>query len=496
MPIMLAQLEIASPGRLLVLVLLPALVYLALRGRRDLSWWQRATATSLRCLIFGLLCLAWATPSCRVASDRQFIVVAVDESISAASDAAKAAETILAHRNNKRQDVVVRQIAFGSDSAQTNIAGAIHHAQSLCPPDRVGKVVVVTDGLETDGSLLQAAAGSDVPISVLPVDAFSAPEIAVEQIITPGSVVPHELVDVEVIVTANHDDSVTLSLLSEGVLLATEPLNVAKGITTWRREVEPPQAGAMVLQAIVAGGRDTLEENNAMQAVFVRSAPTKVMIVGEPEKIESLKDAITSSGFDVDVRQPSEAPRSANELAPTSLLVLAEVTASDLQTQQLIALNRYVREGGGLITIGGDTTFGAAAYELTALEKMLPVVATEQPVQQQKSLALVLVVDKSKSMEEENRLGLAKEAAKKVAEVLQDRDQVGVLAFGNQSEWISRLAPLDNKDEVLARIDKLTAEGLTNMYPAVQRAYLALSQADTDSRHCILLTDGVPTPGF
>mgnify|MGYP002624879729 CR=1 FL=1 len=33
------------------------------------------------------------------------------------------------------------------------------------------------------------------------------------------------------------------------------------------------------------------------------------------------------------------------------------------------------------------------------------------------------------------------------------------------------------------------------MYPAVQRAYLALSQADADSRHCILLTDGVPTPG-
>ena len=34
MPPILAQIEIASPGRLIVLVLLPALVYLALRGGR------------------------------------------------------------------------------------------------------------------------------------------------------------------------------------------------------------------------------------------------------------------------------------------------------------------------------------------------------------------------------------------------------------------------------------------------------------------------------
>jgi hypothetical protein len=33
------------------------------------------------------------------------------------------------------------------------------------------------------------------------------------------------------------------------------------------------------------------------------------------------------------------------------------------------------------------------------------------------------------------------------------------------------------------------------MYPALQRAFLALTEADADRRHVILLTDGVPSPG-
>jgi hypothetical protein len=48
---------------------------------------------------------------------------------------------------------------------------------------------------------------------------------------------------------------------------------------------------------------------------------------------------------------------------------------------------------------------------------------------------------------------------------------------------------------LLRRIDTLAAEGQTNMYPALERAFLALAEIDADRRHVIVLTDGVSSPG-
>ena len=513
MPILLAQLEFASPGRLLVLVLLPALVYLALRGRRDVTWWQSLTSTSLRCLVFAMLCLAWAAPSCRRASDRKFVVVAVDGSASSFSDAADKtggflAELVLA----KPDDDDVKVLTFAGaptqivsvDQAeitdalkypdQTDISTAISLAQAACPPDRVPHIVLLTDGRQTRGDALAAAMGTDIPISVVPLQSYVAREIAVDAIQAPAKVAPGESVELAVRILARQRGTIRLQLLRDGTTVEDIELDVAAGETLWRTRTELGEGPATTYEAIVSGPTDH-EENNRLSTIVLKGEPSRVLLVGEGDAAASLLQTLSRAGFKGSVIPAGDVPPSAGEIAGNDLVILVDRSASQFTPGQLAALDVYVRQGGGLIATGGEASFGAAAYELTALEKLLPVVATDQPVQQQKSLALVLVVDKSKSMEKENRLALAKEAAKKVAGVLQPRDQVGVLAFGDQSQWISRLAPLDNKEEVLARIDKLSAEGLTNMYPAVERAYLALSQADADSRHAILLTDGVPTPG-
>ena len=371
MPILLAQLEIASPGRLLVLVLLPALVYLAIRGRHDVAGWQRFTSTGLRCLVFGLLCLAWAAPSCRVASDRQFIVVAVDRSVSAAPNAEEVAETVHVAAG-AQQNAVVRWISFGGISvaedpttdsgvvpAQTNIAGALYHGQALCPPDHVGKLVVVTDGLENAGSSLSAAAGASLPLSVLPAQAFSGPEVAVDQIVTPGEVAPYEKIDVEIVVSANHPDTVDLALLRNGVQVVTESIDVRQGRNYWRTRLDPLQSDTMLLQAVVSGGSDTIEENNALAAIVVRRRLASVMIIGEPAATQFLAELFLAGECDVDIRKPEDAPTSyalpgtdsriANsQVGPgySNLVILSEVAAKDFTRNQLAALDRYAPRRG------------------------------------------------------------------------------------------------------------------------------------------------------
>ncbi len=524
---LLAQLEFAAPGRLIVLVLLPALAWVALRGRRWRSLPQLASSTALRCLVVLLLCVAWAGPSCRRASQRQFVVFAVDESASCWADARENGRAFLKQARTAQGEHEARWIAFGSEpgriesgvpaltgddvdvvSPGTDITAVMNLAQAACPAGYVPRVVLLTDGLETldsDGRartsvlrdrVLSSAAAANVPISVVPLAAFSQPEIAIDAIAAPSDLASHEAGEVVVTIAANHADNVVVQLRREGEVIAQQPVAVADGLTEKRFTFSMESDSSAVLRAEVQGGDDTFAENNSLSTIVMPAESARVLIVGEQQPAtEHLTSTLRKARFNVETTTPPRLAASQSELHDFRVIVLDDISASDLGPQRLAALDDYVRGGGGLIAVGGGNTFGAAAYELTALEKMLPVVATDQPVEQQKSLALVLVVDKSKSMEQENRLGLAKEAAKKVAAVLQQRDQVGVLAFGDETEWISRLAPLDNKDEVLARIDRLEASGLTNMVPALERAYLSLSQADADSRHVILLTDGVPTPG-
>ena len=67
--------------------------------------------------------------------------------------------------------------------------------------------------------------------------------------------------------------------------------------------------------------------------------------------------------------------------------------------------------------------------------------------------------------------------------------------FEDHSRWIWPLAPVTDKETIMAEIDKIEAEGSTNMYPPLEQAYLALREAFADLKHIIVTTDGLGEPG-
>jgi Mg-chelatase subunit ChlD len=511
MSILVAQLELALPSRLLLLVLLPAVIWLALVGRRDRSFAQRMTSAALRSLVVALLCFAWAVPSWRSKSERRFVVFVQDRSASVAADIAQDKEAYAKELAGARGSHRLQMVAFAespivgdsnfeenapSAVAGTNIAAAVALAQALCPNDYVPLIILQTDGLETEGRVTAVATATEIPISTVPLVAFARTEIAVDGIDAPSHVAAQQSFDVVTTFAANRPATVTAKLFRDDSLVAQQRIDLAVGETIWRQTTTLDGRRQAVFKAMIEGADDKFAENNSLSAVVLAREPPQVLLVDdEPAAAAPFAALLGRLGYESRVVRPDELPTVDTELEELGLIVVREVAASSLGAQRQAALDRYVRRGGGLLVVGGDKAFGAANYQLTGLEKMLPIVATDQPLEQQRSLALVLVVDKSLSMKDERRLELAKAAAKRGVDVLTERDQVGVIAFGDESQWVSRLAPLADKREVLARIDALEASGLTNMYPAMARAYLALSQADADSRYAIILTDGVPSPG-
>ena len=120
-----------------------------------------------------------------------------------------------------------------------------------------------------------------------------------------------------------------------------------------------------------------------------------------------------------------------------------------------------------------------------------PLRQSVQSSGQETNRAVVLLIDKSGSMREENRILYAQEAAKAVARQLKDNDFLGIVGFDASAFVLVPLEPLGKLRRVInAQIDRLKPGGQTYFYPALMEAKRQIEKANTSRKHIILLSDG------
>jgi uncharacterized membrane protein len=146
--------------------------------------------------------------------------------------------------------------------------------------------------------------------------------------------------------------------------------------------------------------------------------------------------------------------------------------------------------GCGLVMIGGPDSFGAGGWANTALERAMPVDFQIRNARVSAVGALMLVIDKSGSMDG-LKLELSKSAARAASGMLGPSDHIGVIAFDTEAQDVVRLQRVGERPHrIRAMIDRLASGGGTNMEPAVRRGYEALRRVNASVKHMIVLTDG------
>jgi Mg-chelatase subunit ChlD len=505
----LRQLEFEHPARLYALLVVPLVLYFGVASATGLSLWRRIASSLCRGVLLALLIVAWSGIAHRGPTSERFTVFVTDRSASVESSNSEADQLIQAAASGLDTETI-RYVNFGAEPEDRNAlsredrlnldpmgsdpGAAVLLAAASCPPDHVPQMVLQTDGRQTAGDLFGAAAGAGIPIHVHPLPTFAQDEVCVSEVNIQSIPGQEGMQMVEVIVTANAANAGQLVLRGTDPDWAPEPATVQVNRGANRFQIPVPEPVPFHIHIELAGFDDSIPENNIRTAVVVSKQLPSAAFLG---KAGLVADALSKSRSPFEVHVEKDFPVHIDILLDYDLVVIDGASAAEIGPEGLAAVEKYVRYGGGLLVMGDDATFGLEAYRDTALERFLPVQATEEVAATRATLAMLLVIDKSKSMEDDNRLSLAKEAAKRTVDLdlLTPQDKVGVLAFGNTSQWISPIVPCDNKSELKRRIDGLTAQGQTNMFPALQRAYLALTEAHADRRHVILMTDGVPSPG-
>ncbi len=526
LPLPMPPIVLTQPQFLLLLALAPAFVLIWRLSLRGLTRGRDVLVLAVRLAVLALLVAGLAQPLALNSPDSSAVAFLVDVSDSLTPEQRRQAMDwlgqALAQKGPRDQAEV---IPFAGEAAleqppgpegglpdltsalrpdRTNLAAAIRLAVGTLPPGAAKKIVVLSDGAENVGDALaeaQLAAAAGVPVSFVPLAGPRGPEALVRQVETPSVLRERDSFSVHVSVDSSVSTAATLHLLIDGRLDSTHVVQLRQGTNDFDLTHAPLPSGFHSFQVQLAAVDDTLAENNrGASFATVIGKPRVLLVEGTEGQGRYLSAALQAGGMDVAVASPANLVAAAAALRDFDSIVLVNVPAERFSREQLQAIKVYVQSfGGGLAVVGGDQSYGAGGYAGTPLEEVLPVSMDVQGRRAQSGVALILVIDTSGSMglgpAGATKIDLAKKAAMDAVSLLSQRDQLGVLAFEDGNRWIVEPTFVDDPAAVKNKIATLAPGGGTEIYPALEEAYAAMTKLDAKVRHIILMTDGVAPGG-
>lgn len=529
-----------APLWLLALPLAAGVVWLARRRRGTVAWdpsRQHRWATWLRAGTVALLVLALAGPRWEAGGGHVDVVFLLDVSDSVSPDAAvdarayveealaaagagdRAALAVFGRdaslEHGLRHDPPPVDPAAVVDRSATDLARAVRLGQGAAGSDNRRRVVLVTDAQPTQGDLpgaVRELTDAGVGLSIVRLDGAPAADVLVEEVSTPARVRRGEEYDVTVSVRNTADEPVeaSLTVTAGGAEVDRRTLDLDPGVTEVtvpQQAAEEDEQAAIRYEARVSSPGSSVVENEVGRAAVRVDGPPRVLVHEQVEGLASeLVSALRAGGVRTEVTA-SLPPL--DGLLAYDTVVLADVPADALGAEAMAALDAFVRDAGhGLVAVGGEDSFGLGDYDDTPLEELLPVFARVTDPQRRPEVAQAFVVDTSGSMAachcrpeavgagaELTEGGVVKteigsEAVARAMEMLAAQDQVGVLAFDTDSQWVLPLQHLPDQDTIDDGLARLHPGGGQDMAGAVREAIAGLRDVEARLRHIVLFTDG------
>ena len=521
-----------KPWAFLLLLFAPWVWWMSAANAGGLTRGRASVAAFIRLSLVGLCVAALAEPRAVRTRDVTSVVYAVDLSDSVGDlSSEEALEFFAATVSGKPAGDEAGLLVFGRTAAvelpprmslqgyegwinsqverdATNLEQTLSLAAAVLPEENRGRVVLISDGTETEGNLsavVDELKAKGIAVDVLPVEYSFDREVWLERLELPRFVRLGESYEASVVLSSVADGAGQLVLRENGEEIAREPVEYRAGKNRFTFPIRLRQAGYYEYAATIEPGEtvdgepgDNLDRNNTALNYVYLEGEGKVLLVtdpaGDPREWEDLTAALVAGERDVKVIDGYAFPRDVLSLLPYDLVIFANVPAEALDAVQQRSVRDAVHDlGVGFLMVGGPNSFGAGGYHNTPIEEALPVDMdiTKRKVLPKGALAIIL---HTCEFPEGNTWG--KRIAKQAVRVLGAEDEVGVLAadFGVGETWIVDLTPAGNYDAIATRINAAQIGDMPSFAGTMGQALKELKKSDAAAKHVIIISDGDPSP--
>ena len=441
----------------------------------------------------ALVFLAIALAGPRVAGDAAPPAILVDVSDSARAAALDAGRTVLRLSDLPAVDAwlfageasqvpnldanVIPEI----DPGRSDLVRAVTQARS----SGANRILVVSDGIDTRhvDPVAMLAQSVDVTIDVLPIGPSA--NLRVDRLDVPSRVGPGEPFTLSASIRSRGVERVAVTLTRDGKEVERTLVDAPDGETSVQWTVRAPDVGGETFMVTVSNPDVEADADDALSTRVSVEARRSIIVVGDDAMARLLRDA----GMQVEVRSPATLTISID--APA---VIIRGSVVEYSLPQLEAMRRYVEAGGGLLMTGGEASFGLGGWFRTPVEEVLPVQTDLRSDVDVPLVAMMMVIDTSRSMETgaPSKLALAQRGVGEVIDLAFERDLLGLIAFNDDRRVVFplRAATSRGKREMLQATQSLEASGGTVLEPALRDALDALEASDAAIKHAIVLSDG------
>ncbi len=459
----------------------------------------------LETLALMSLILALAHPVSRTMIKAEGVIVAVDQSASITPQLASDFNKRLAELSLPKETKFV-SFAGGLGSLEASLKEAnqtkldrtkASNFENLINYFPQTPLVLLSDGQENSGNAITALQlrGREAPIYPIVlegeeiVSGFQIEKLAVPLMSDAG--IRQDLTVLFKNFTAEEVSGKILIKQEEQVLKEEDRELAAQEILNYSFSTKELKPG---LNKFTVEFKDASVPTNSLVFYITGKEKNQVLILTDSAaESKLLETALLNQKYKVELQDSSQKHVVVEDLAKYQIIFFNNIPFRSLPDPLVDSLKGYLKQGGSLMMLGGNKSFGLGGYKDTVVEEILPVnVLKPEKIQQRVNVAVALVLDKSGSMRASQRMDYTKLASRSVIEALKDDDYFGLIGFDNQPFIALNMQQMNasNREKAAKRVELLFPNGGTSLYPAMDVARQELELAKAGRKHMIILTDG------
>lgn len=435
----------------------------------------------------------------------------------------------------------------GADDSGTDIGAALNYAAEMLDGDFVKHIILITDAKQTSGDGISGVIGTidrlyldGIYIDAIYIDSNAKEDECEVQLssvdFTPATFLNHESV-ASVLIQSSFDGNIpaTVRLFKDSELIATEYPVLTRGFNVVNFTMPTDTEGVfdyrITAEVDASGGNtDLSDENNSLSFVQAVSSNVKTLLLTDDEA--DVETAMALYGKDAEITayllddtlvirpQMSKSEKEAinrriSELkskyenttvklflndstipcTTEELVIFDEFIISDVDIRRFDSALSYVTSitklvsdyGKSLMTFGNTYIQNQTDTELLLLDSILPVNYGNSGEEK----LVCLVIDTSRSMELQDKLTMARAAAKQLVGLLGDNDRLIIINFFGDYTTVLPETPVGGfRDNINYIIDTMQPQQGTLLAKGMREAYDKVILSNKEDKQIFLMSDG------